>query len=158
MATAQDVGGGQFPESGESDGQPPRCDGTAVPGALGISRHVHHEADVGRRDDLRYQLRRLLGQTAPPLLLPRANEGTGALVVHDRRTGASEGETTACALGAPPHRPRARRAAALAHRRAQADECIAARLAERGAGSSAYGAALREEELEHVVAIVDNYV
>ena len=60
------------------------------------------------------------------------------------------------AFGAALHGPGAGRAAALADRGAQSDEGVATGLAESGAGPPADRAALRKEQLEHVV-IVGRY-
>lgn len=155
MQPAEEVGGRNVPEAGELVRKRARGDTASLPGALGISRNVHQGVGVGRRDDLRHERGGLGGQPLPSVLLPYADEDTRLLVVDDRRASAGEPEPAAGAFRAAPDRPGARRAATLAHGRTQPNERAAARFAERGAGTRANGAALREEQIQHV-AIIGN--
>ena len=141
--------GGNRPGDAQRLGQRRGRDSAALQGALGIARDEREDVHLRPRDDLGDEPGGLCGQPAPAVLLPDPHERTRARVVHDRGARARERETPSRALGAAPHGPRAWRAAALADRRHEANEAVAAVSAERRTRARADGAALRKEELEH---------
>jgi hypothetical protein len=79
------------------------------------------------------------------VLLPGGDEGTRALLVHDRRARSSEGDPTAGALGAASNGPGPGRAAPLTQRRRDPDEGGEAGGAHGLPETSADGTPLRED-------------
>jgi hypothetical protein len=145
----KEVIGGNRPGDAQRLGQCRGRDPAPLQGALGIAGDVGKDVHLRPCDRLGDEPGRFCGQPAPAVLLPDPDERTRARVVHDRGARARKRETPSRALGAPPHRPGARRAAALADRRHEPNEAVAAVSAERRTGARAEGAALRKEELEH---------
>lgn len=155
--TAKRFAGGQPPQLAERDSKPSRRNDSALPRPLRVAGDVREGVDVGTRDHLGDERRRLGGQPPAPMLLPRADEHLGATVVDHGRAGTGEGKAATGAFSAPAHGPRAGRAAALADGRAQANERAATRLAERCARPLAHCATLREQQVEQHLLIVGDY-
>jgi hypothetical protein len=130
------------------------CDGSTAPRALRVTGDVDEHIDVRPRNDLVHENRGFGGEPAEALLLPGANEGASPLVVDDRGARLREREPPARALGAAAYRPGARRAASLADRRPQAKEPVPALTAERGSGSSTYGAPVGQEQRQQLHAAI----
>src|SRR5581483_10696511 len=107
------------------------------------------ERGIGAQDSLRDERRRVFGEPAQAVLLPVADEPTDVVVVCDGRARRGEREAAAGALAAAPHRPRGRRAAALAERRLDPAQAVTAARAELRAAAAADEAALRQEQVEH---------
>lgn len=151
----QDLDQRQVPGTRERRGEASRRDVTTAQRALGVAGHVGERVHVGPRHDLDDEGCCVFRKPAPSLLLPRADERPGAIVVDDRRAGSGERETTSGALSTASDGPGSRRAAALAHGLVQAEKTLSACFAQRRARASADGAPLGQEKLEHV-AIVAN--
>ncbi len=129
-------------------------DRAALPGTLGVPRDVREHVHVRDRDDLGDELCGYRCETALSALLPgrgRTTSRRSSYTIAERARG--KREPAPRALGAALHGPRAGRAAALADRRAQSDERVAAGLAECGAWPPTDRAALRKEQLEHAVIV-----
>jgi hypothetical protein len=149
LQPAKQIACGESPEPSQREGQAARGNIAALPGALRVARDSDERIDAGKGDHLGDERRGFLGKPAASVLLPRAYENARPLVVDDSRPSAREREPASCALGAPPDRPRPRRAAPVAERLSKTNERGAARLTERITGTRTYSAPLREQELEH---------
>jgi hypothetical protein len=136
------------PERREIQREGPRRDVAALPGAVGIAGHGDETRGGRPRDRLRDESRRLTRQPATSSLLPPANEGSGARVVDDRRARLDECEPTARALGAAPHRPRARGAAPCTDRRNEPRERASTLGTQRSTWTLASDAPLGQQEIQ----------
>ena len=147
---AQQVYGGHAPASAERAREGPRGDVAAPQRPLGIAWHVRDGVDAERRQDLEHERRRLFCEPPPAVLLPLADEDPGTLVVDDRRACTGEREPAARAFGAPPDGPRP----GGPHRSQTGPRTLTSAprhmVAERRSGRRADGAALRQEQPEHL--------
>ena len=117
--------------------------------SFAVGRHECDEVDVGTRQPLGDDARRLGAEPAETALLPAANDPANVGVVRDRCPRRREGEPPARALAAARDRPRRRRAAARAQRRRQRRQPCAARRAEKRSCGVTDEAAPREQQVEH---------
>ena len=139
---------GHVPELCERRRQARRGHVPALPAALAVARHERQRDDGGACDDLHDEAGEERRELAASTLLPGGDERSGTGVVDERRACPGEPEPAAAALDAAPDGPGAGAAAALAHRRGDAHERVAARVAQRGTGHLAAGAPGREEQAE----------
>src|SRR5207302_1597309 len=102
----------------------------------------------GRSETLRDDCRRVVGDPAQAALLPAGHEPAHLLVVGDRRSSLREAETPSRAFAAALDGPRRRRAAALAQRRLEPREAVAAAVAQCAAGSAADETAPRQQQVQ----------
>jgi hypothetical protein len=109
-----------------------------------VRRDEREHARARRRQHADEDFRGLDGQAAEPTLLPAAHEPADVVVVGDRGAGGRERETAARALAAPRDRPGGRSATAVAERRFESRQPLAAGRAQLVAAHATDGAAHRQ--------------
>jgi hypothetical protein len=101
-----------------------------------------------RLDQLQGDLRRSLGESAEPVLLPPADECADARIVGDRRPRCGEREAAAGALLAASHGPGGRRATAVTKRSTNSRKPRTARRTYLDTRQTAHDTPPREQDTE----------
>jgi hypothetical protein len=143
----------ELPESRKLAGQPLGGVVSALEPAVRVARDERDTCRVRLRQRLADDGRRPSGQPAQPALFPGGHHRAEPVVVRHGRPSTGEREPPPRTFRAALHGPGGRRPATLAERRLDAAERRSAALAHLRSGEEAEKAALRQEQVEHVVTL-----